>query len=89
MLSPFSKYQEFFQLSLNYHLSITIFLTRINQTYASNSLIVINPFESLPIYSAELVKEYAGKCLGEMQPHIFGIGKFAFIPLCIISTHIM
>ncbi|CAF0726267.1 unnamed protein product [Didymodactylos carnosus] len=48
-------------------------------TYVANILIAINPYEELyGIYSVETVKNYNGKSLGVMEPHVFAIGDKAY-----------
>lgn len=45
-------------------------------TYIANILISINPYEVIPgLYADETIREYKGKSLGAMAPHIYAIGK--------------
>ncbi|KAI6206100.1 Myosin motor domain-containing protein [Aphelenchoides besseyi] len=48
-------------------------------TYVGNILISINPYELLPdLYSAETIREYRGRSLGLLPPHIFAIADKAY-----------
>lgn len=38
----------------------------------------VNPYQELPIYTAEKIKEYKDKKIGELPPHIFAIGDNAY-----------
>lgn len=45
------------------------------QTYVANILISINPYEDITgLYSKEAIKNYRGKSLGQMEPHVYAIG---------------
>ena len=47
------------------------------QTYTANILIALNPYYEVPdLYSAQTRKNYQGKSLGTMPPHVYAIGKF-------------
>lgn len=49
------------------------------QTYVANILIAVNPYwEVKDLYSAETIKAYKGKSLGETPPHVFAIGTLSF-----------
>ena len=42
----------------------------------ANILIAINPYkELLSLYSGNTIKQYNGKSLGTMPPHVYAIGK--------------
>lgn len=42
----------------------------------ANILIAINPYkELLSLYSGNTIKQYSGKSLGTMPPHVYAIGK--------------
>ncbi|KAI6208321.1 hypothetical protein M3Y96_00103000 [Aphelenchoides besseyi] len=48
-------------------------------TYVSNILISINPYEQIPgLYSHEKIREYCGRSLGVLPPHIFAIADKAY-----------
>ncbi len=38
----------------------------------------VNPFVRLPIYTANVVKQYIGQRLGALPPHIFAIANAAY-----------
>uniref|UniRef100_A0A5S6R0E2 Myosin motor domain-containing protein n=1 Tax=Trichuris muris TaxID=70415 RepID=A0A5S6R0E2_TRIMR len=46
-------------------------------TYASSILISINPYQQLPIYSADLLRLYRGRRIGELPPHVFAMAEGA------------
>nr|XP_015812974.2 unconventional myosin-VIIa [Nothobranchius furzeri] len=47
-------------------------------TYISSVLVAVNPYQDYPIYSAEQVKLYHGRKLGELPPHIFAIAEACY-----------
>ncbi|XP_046897317.1 unconventional myosin-IXAa isoform X3 [Hypomesus transpacificus] len=47
-------------------------------TYVGSILIVINPFQFLPIYNPKYVKMYDNHALGEMEPHIYAVADVAY-----------
>ncbi|BES87602.1 Myosin N-terminal SH3-like domain [Nesidiocoris tenuis] len=48
-------------------------------TYVANILIAVNPyFEIKDLYSSKIIKQYQGKSLGVMPPHVFAIADKSF-----------
>ncbi|XP_014255662.1 myosin heavy chain 95F isoform X2 [Cimex lectularius] len=48
-------------------------------TYVANILIAVNPyFEIKDFYSSKVIKQYQGKSLGQMPPHVFAIADKSF-----------
>ncbi|KAJ3665011.1 hypothetical protein Zmor_000532 [Zophobas morio] len=48
-------------------------------TYVANILIAVNPYKDIPqLYSAPTIKNYQGKSLGQMPPHVFAVADKAF-----------
>ncbi|MEQ2199830.1 hypothetical protein XENOCAPTIV_013462 [Xenoophorus captivus] len=59
----------------------------ISQTYVANILIAVNPYYDIPkLYSAETIKQYQGRSLGTLPPHVYAIGYNSLIsPLCVVG----
>ena len=51
---------------------------RLLQTYTGSILVAVNPYQILPIYTAEQIQRYRDKKVGELSPHIFAIGDNAY-----------
>uniref|UniRef100_A0AAQ5XGQ2 Myosin IXA n=1 Tax=Amphiprion ocellaris TaxID=80972 RepID=A0AAQ5XGQ2_AMPOC len=47
-------------------------------TYIGSILIVINPFQFLPIYNPKYVKLYDNHTLGKLEPHIYAVADVAY-----------
>ncbi|XP_061750527.1 unconventional myosin-IXAa-like isoform X7 [Nerophis ophidion] len=47
-------------------------------TYVGSILIVVNPFQFLPIYNPKYVKLYDNHALGKLEPHIYAVADVAY-----------
>uniref|UniRef100_A0A671X7G1 Myosin IXAb n=1 Tax=Sparus aurata TaxID=8175 RepID=A0A671X7G1_SPAAU len=47
-------------------------------TYIGSILIVINPFQFLPVYNPKYVKMYDNHRLGKLEPHIYAVADVAY-----------
>ncbi|XP_048830708.1 myosin VIb isoform X1 [Brienomyrus brachyistius] len=48
-------------------------------TFVANILIAVNPYYDVPkLYSAETIKQYQGKSLGTLPPHVYAVADKAY-----------
>ncbi|KAF7224229.1 unconventional myosin-Va [Nothobranchius furzeri] len=55
--------------------------SRLIYTYCGIVLVAINPYESLPIYEADIINAYSGQNMGDMDPHIFAVAEEAYMQM--------
>ncbi|KAI9093478.1 P-loop containing nucleoside triphosphate hydrolase protein [Phlyctochytrium arcticum] len=47
-------------------------------TYSGIVLIAMNPFAKVPIYGADIMREYGGKRRDELEPHLFAVAEESY-----------
>eukprot|EP00736_Rhodelphis_marinus_P002914 Rmarinus@m.13379 len=51
-------------------------------TYTAHILVAMNPYKKLQIYNDQMLKEYRGKYIGQLPPHVFAIADRAYRSMC-------
>ncbi|XP_056632356.1 myosin heavy chain 95F isoform X2 [Diorhabda sublineata] len=55
-------------------------------SYVANILIAVNPYKDIPIlYAPETIKNYKGKSLGQLPPHVFAIADKAYRDMLVLK----
>ncbi|XP_056138558.1 unconventional myosin-Va-like isoform X2 [Lampris incognitus] len=61
-----------------HNLKVRFIDSKLIYTYCGIVLVAINPYESLPIYEADIIGAYSGQNMGDMDPHIFAVAEEAY-----------
>ncbi|XP_058264169.1 unconventional myosin-Va isoform X2 [Hemibagrus wyckioides] len=61
-----------------HNLRIRFMDSKLIYTYCGIILVAINPYETLPIYGADIINAYSGQSMGDMDPHIFAVAEEAY-----------
>uniref|UniRef100_A0A672IAL7 Myosin VAb n=1 Tax=Salarias fasciatus TaxID=181472 RepID=A0A672IAL7_SALFA len=61
-----------------HNLKVRFIDSKLIYTYCGIVLVAINPYESLPIYEADIIHAYSGQNMGDMDPHIFAVAEEAY-----------
>jgi len=48
-------------------------------TYTGTILVAVNPYEYYKLYEPEMMRKYAGKKMGELDPHVFATAQAAYM----------
>lgn len=60
------------------HTIRTRYLQRNIYTYSGIVLIATNPFQTVSLYTQDIIQAYSGKRRGELEPHVFAISEDAY-----------
>ena len=60
------------------HTIRTRYLQRNIYTYSGIVLIATNPFQTVALYTQDIIQAYSGKRKGELEPHVFAIAEEAY-----------
>ncbi|XP_070766858.1 unconventional myosin-Va isoform X3 [Enoplosus armatus] len=61
-----------------HNLKVRFVDSKLIYTYCGIVLVAINPYETLPIYGADIINAYSGQNMGDMDPHIFAVAEEAY-----------
>ncbi|XP_072321462.1 unconventional myosin-Va isoform X3 [Eucyclogobius newberryi] len=61
-----------------HNLKVRFIDSKLIYTYCGIVLVAINPYETLPIYSTDIINAYSGQNMGDMDPHIFAVAEEAY-----------
>ncbi|XP_038556826.1 unconventional myosin-Va isoform X5 [Micropterus salmoides] len=61
-----------------HNLKVRFMDSKLIYTYCGIVLVAINPYETLPIYGADIINAYSGQNMGDMDPHIFAVAEEAY-----------
>ncbi|KAM7002579.1 LOW QUALITY PROTEIN: unconventional myosin-Va-like [Tautogolabrus adspersus] len=61
-----------------HNLKVRFIDSKLIYTYCGIVLVAINPYESVPIYEADIINAYSGQNMGDMDPHIFAVAEEAY-----------
>ena len=62
----------------DFHQTIILYSLFACQTFTGSILVAVNPYQVLPIYGAEQIRQYQDKKIGELPPHIFAIADNSY-----------